>query len=500
MVLESFVQALQYFTSPTLLIFMLIGVVVGLIVGIIPGLSGLVGLALILPFIFGMSVEMALPLLVAFHSVCYTGGSITAILLNIPGTPPNAATLIDGFPMAQKGEAGRAIGAALTASGLGGAVAVLFALAMIPVVLPVIFALRTADLVFIILLGLSFIGVLGGRSPIKGLISGGLGLMIAFIGFQAATGMPRFAFNSYYLYDGLPLVPLGLGLFALPEMIALATRGGAIAKTSVAIKGMGDVLKGAKDVMRHWGLWLRCSIIGYVVGIIPGVGGETATFVAYGQAKQTSKYPEKFGTGIVEGVIAPESGNNAKEAGALLTTLALGLPGSAAMALLIGAYMMLGLVPGPQLMQEHLDLTLNVLMVVAVANIIGAAICFPLASHMAKIAKIPGRVLVPLVLVIVLIGAFATRGYMLDVVVTIIFGGMGLVMRRFDYSRPAFILGFVLGGLFEKYFFMAYGLDGPTFFIRPISLTLLLIIAVFFAFKPVKRLLKDKFKGDVNKT
>ncbi len=338
MMLEAFGQALQSFTEPGLWLFMTIGVIIGLILGIIPGIGGLIGMALFLPFVFAMSPVQALPLMVALSAVSYTGGSITAILVNIPGMDTNAATLIDGFPMSQKGEAGRALGAALVSSGLGGLATVFLALAMTPLVLPMVLAIRSADMVFIILMGIVFIAVLGRGSMVKGLISGGLGLVVSFIGLQVVTGAPRFTFDMVYLFDGIGLIPIVLGLFAVPEAIVFSARGGTMAPTGVVIKGMADVWEGAKDVFRHWGLWLRSTIVGYIIGIIPGVGATTATFIAYGQAKQTSKHPERFGTGIVEGVIAPESANNAKEAGSLLTTLALGIPGSAGMAILLGAF------------------------------------------------------------------------------------------------------------------------------------------------------------------
>jgi TctA family transporter len=363
---------------------------------------------------------------------------------------------------------------------------------MIPLVLPMILAIVSADMVFIILLGLAFMGALTTGSRIKGLVSGGLGLLVAFIGVQTVTAGARFTFGSDYLYAGIGLVPLLLGIFAIPEAIGMAVEGGTIAKTRVIIKGMHDVWEGAKDTFRHWTVWLRSTIIGYIIGIIPGVGAMAATFIVYGQAKQTSKHPERFGTGIVEGVIAPESANNAKEAGALLTTLALGIPGSASMAILLGAFLMLGLIPGPEMMTEHLDLSLTLLLVIVVANLLAVAICFPAAPYLAKVAYIPSRILVPLVLVIALVGVFAFRELFNDVIVTAIFSVLGIAMRRFGFNRPALVLGFVLGGLFEKYIFIAYRVAGPLFFMRPISLTLIFIIIALFTYGPIKNLFQHR--------
>lgn len=485
--MQQFVQSLSYFGDLNLWVFMLAGIIIGLVLGIIPGVGGMLGAALLLPFVFFMAPETGLPLLLAMASVAFTGGSITAILLNIPGTGPNAATMLDGFPMAQKGQAGRAIGAALASSGFGGMLSGILALAMVPVILPMVMAVRIADMVFVILMGLSFIAVLGAGSPVKGAISGGLGLLIAFIGFQAGTGVSRFTFTSLYLYDGIPLIPVVLGLFALPEMVALAMKGGTVSGVQKLAGGMGEVLEGVKDVFRHWGIFLRSSIIGYIAGIIPGVGAEVATWVCYGQAKQTSKNPEKFGTGVVEGVIAPESGNNAKEGGALLTTLAIGIPGSAVMAIIIGAMLMLGLTPGPEMLTSHLDISFNLLLVIIIANIIAALICILAAPQLARIATIPGPYLVPIVMVFIFIGAFAYRGYALDLVVLLATGALGLAMKRYGFSRPALFLGYILGYLFELYFFMAIDLSGPFFFMRPISLTLIAIIIALFLYNPIRR-------------
>ncbi len=490
MILEAFTQALQNFGDLWFLLFLTLGVMTGLIFGIIPGVGSMLAMALFLPFAFTMPPVYALPFMEAVVVSAVFAGSITAILLRIPGQDTSAATLIDGYPMTQKGEGGRALGAALTASGAGGIVVVFVALAMIPLLLPMVMAIRSADMVFIVLLGLAFIGVLGTGSMIKGLISGGLGLIISFIGFQAVTGVPRFTFGNIYLYDGLNLLPITLGLFALPQVIELTMRGGTIAKTGAVIKGMHDVWEGMKDVFRHWMLWLRCSVIGYIIGIIPGIGSMAAIFIVYGQAKQTSKHPEKFGTGCVEGVIAPETANNAVQGGALLTTLALGIPGNAPMALLLGAFIIVGLKPGPEMLTNHLDISLTLLLTVVVANILVTVICLPLAQHLAKIAYVPGRILAPLILAIALVGVFAYREIFSDVIVLLICGVLGVALRRFGYNIPALFLGFILGFQFERYFYIGLGVAGPLFFLRPISLTMIFIIIALFTFGPIKSLVQ----------
>lgn len=486
MVIEAFGQALQNFGSVTMWLLLTAAVMIGLIFGIIPGIGGMLALALFLPFVFLMTPKDALPFLIAMNTASITAGSITAILLNVPGTSINAATLLDGYPMTQKGEAGRAIGAALASSGLGGSVTVLLALVMIPLILPMVMGMTSADMVFVILVGISFIAVLGTGSMVKGLVSGGLGLMLSFVGYHIITGIPRFTFGSLFLYDGINLLPIILGLFAISEVITLAVSGGTIAKAGVVIKGMQEVWEGAKDVLRHWGVWLRSTILGYFIGIIPGIGASAGTFIAYGLAKQTSKHPEEFGTGRVEGVIAPESCNNAKEAGALLTTLALGIPGSPIMAILLGAFILLGLTPGPDMLTKHLDLSLTMFLLIIVTNIMAVVICFPAAQYLVKVASVPSRFLVPFVLSLAIIGVYVYRELFGDVIVALIFGGLGVLMGKFGFSRPALILGFILGRLFEKYLFIALATAGPLFFVRPISLALIFIIIALFTFGPIK--------------
>ncbi|MFH0914789.1 MAG: tripartite tricarboxylate transporter permease, partial [Chloroflexota bacterium] len=395
---------------------------------------------------------------------------------------------LDGFAMAKKGEAGRALGAAQAASGLANIVTAVFTLALIPLIMPIVMAVRSADMVFLMLLGISFIAVLTSGSTLKGLISGGVGLLISLIGFQPLTAIPRFTFGSLYLYDGIPLIPVALGLFGIPEMIALATTGGSIARSGIVVKGMKDVMRGVKDVFQHIPLVIRSNIIGYVVGVMPGLGASPATFIAYSQAKQTSQHPETFGSGNVEGVIAPESANNACESGALLTTLALGVPGSAPMALMLGAFIILGLVPGPEMLTRHLDLSLTLVWVVAVAGVLGLAFYLPLCPRLAVVATIPGRVLVPLIVLIAFVGAFASRLEVNDVLAVLAFTVIGLAMRKFDFNRPALFLAYILGALFERFFFIALNADGPLFFVRPISLILIAGILAVILYNPLKRL------------
>ena len=351
--IQGFVQGLAHLFTLSTLTLMVTGVIIGFVFGVVPGLSGYVALAVLLPFIYGMEPAHGLVFLLAAHSVNCTGGSISAILLGIPGTPVNAATLIDGFPMAQQGKAGQALGAALMSSMLGGIWGAVILALLIPVVIPFALAFRAPELFLLVMLSLSCVAGLSRGSLLKGLLSATIGFIISFIGFQGQTALTRFTFGWLYLYDGVRLIPLTLGLFAMPIIFDLAAKGTTITETADSRPVSGaEVAEGVKDVFRHFWLFMRASAIGAVIGILPGIGADAATFLAYGHARQTSRHMERFGHGTVEGVIAPEAANNAKEGGALLPTLTLGIPGSGAMAILMGAFWLVGLAPAKLFFKE----------------------------------------------------------------------------------------------------------------------------------------------------
>ena len=494
--LESLAQAMAHLADPWIWVWIVGGVLWGLVFGLIPGVGSLTAMALFLPFVFKLDVLQAMPLMVALSAVGFNGGAITAILIGVPGEPPNVATTFDGFPMTQKGEGARAIGAALTSSLLGGIAAAFLALGMVFAVLPLVMSFTSMEMVFIILIGLAFISILGKGSRLKGLISGGLGLLVSSVGLATVTGEPRFTFSVAFLYDGLHIVSVSLGLFAVPPMVDLALKGGAgtIATGKVVFTEMKDVWRGARDVFRHKLLWLRSTIIGYLFGVIPGVGASAAVFVAYGQAKKTSKHPDLYGTGIVEGVIAPESCNNAKESGSWLTTLVLGIPGSGTGAMALGGLIMLGLYPGPTMLTENMDLTLTLILILAASNIIGTLICFRLAPYLALVAKTPGRVLIPLSLVVIFAGTYAYKGNIEDIIILLIFSVLGICMRMFGYNTAGLFLGYILGALFENYLFVSLQLGGALFFLRPICLFLIFFLIAFFLYRPVIDLIKSWFR------
>jgi TctA family transporter len=477
--LDAFVSAGAQLAQPAVLLAMLVGLPVGIVFGLLPGLSGITAFAFLIPFTFGMEPFTALAFLLAAYAACSQGGTVTAILLGVPGEVANAATVIDGYPLAKAGRGGYALGAALAASALGGLFGCVLLAVLLPVIQPVVLSFASPENFLLALAGVAFIAILSAGAPLRGLIAGTLGIFLSFVGYGPVEGVPRFWFGMEYLLDGLRLVPLALGLFAVPEILQLMSSGRSIARVGAAQAiDFRQVLEGARAVLRRPGLLLRSAGIGSLIGIMPGVGGSTAPFVAYAAARQTSPERESFGSGRIEGVIAPEASANAKEGGALVPTLALGIPGSASMALLLGAFIVLGLQPGPEFLARHMDLAFGLALILALGNIGSSALMFALSKPLVHVTRVPGRVLGPILLVLVLMGSYAAENNPYDVAFVFVFGALGVAMERLGYSRPALLLGFVLGAMIERYFHVSVQAHGALFFTRPVSLA---IIAVALA-------------------
>jgi len=473
-----FEQAWAGFTAilvPARIGFMLLGIVIGNVVGFIPGLGGLFLLAMLIPFIFGLDPFSGLTFLLGAHAVLSTGGSVSAILFNTPGTPGNTPTLLDGFPMTQQGKAGKALGAALTASCLGGIIGAFLLMLAIPIMRKLAMAFSPPEYFMLTVMGIVFIGGMSDADPVRGLMSGLLGLLLSFIGRDPITGSVRFNLDLLYLVDGLPKVPVVVGLFAVSELIALGVRGGAISKVT-GVDVTRDVWEGIRAAFRHWWLIVRCSVIAVFVGFMPGLGAEAAGFFTYGHAQQTSKAPETFGKGNIEGVIAPEAANNAKEGGALIPTLGFGIPGSAGMAILLGAFLIMGLTPGPRMLTENVSLVFSLAWTIAVANLIGALMTLLFASHLAKLSFIRSGVLIPAILVFATLGSYNATKTIGDLITMVFFGALGYWMSKHTYAKAPLILGLVLGRLAEVNLHLSREIFGPFFFLRPYSLILLVLI------------------------
>ncbi|MGQ7847006.1 tripartite tricarboxylate transporter permease [Granulosicoccus sp. 3-233] len=444
--------------------YMFLGIVVGLGVGILPGLGGIAGMSLLMPFIYGMDQTSALAMLVGMVAVIPTGDTFTSVLMGIPGSSASQATVLDGFPLAKKGQAARALSAAFSASLLGGVFGAVMLTGFVVVAKPLILSFTTAELFMFSLLGLSVVGVLAGESIMRGVVAAGLGLMVGAMGAAPATGESRFDLGIDYLQDGIPLVIIGLGLFAIPEIADLIRRSRPIASGS----GLGDGwLQGVRDTLKNWFLVMRCSALGTFIGSIPGLGGGVVDWIAYGHAVQASKDSSEFGKGEVKGVIAPEAANNALQGGALMPTLLFGIPGSGSMAVFLGGMALLGLQPGPSMVTTDLQLTYTIAWTLAFSSIVGAAFCFFLAVPIARLTFVPFNLIAPFMIMIICFAAFQARRDLTDLLVLFAVGMVGIFLRRFGWPRPAFLIGFVLSSQAENYLYQALQFYGWEFVQRP---------------------------------
>jgi putative tricarboxylic transport membrane protein len=477
-------KAFLMLMEPHRLMFLALGCIMGLVLGIIPGIGGLTGTAMLLPFTFNMDPYAAFALLLGLGATTATGDPIPAILFGVPGGAASAATVLDGFPMAKKGEAGRALSAAYMASLMGGIFGALLMAISIPILRPVMLFIGSPELLAFAVLGISMVAVLSGNAPLRGITAGCLGVMIAMIGTDPQTGTLRWTFDSLYLWDGLPLTPLLLGIFALPELCDLLIARVAIAANSGTANIYKGQWQGVKDCFTHWWLILRCSWIGGGIGSIPGISASVVDWLAYGHALKTEKGASAtFGKGDVRGVIASESSNNAKEGGALVPTVAFGVPGSATMAILLGAFLIHGLVPGPDMLTKNLSITYSMVWSVALANILGAGLCYAFSPQFAKLATLRYTLILPAVLGIIYIGAFEASRQWGDLFTLLFFGLVGWIMKQLKWPRPPLILGVVLGDIIERYLFISIERYGLSWMLRPI-VALLFALAILGLIRP----------------
>jgi putative tricarboxylic transport membrane protein len=475
------------------LAFMMLGIVLGFWVGLLPGLGGATTLALMLPFIYAMQPVEAFAFLLGMHAVVATTGDITSVLFGVPGEAASAATILDGHAMAKKGEAGRALGAAL-ASSLVGAVVGAFALAIaIPMVRPLVLTFGSPELFMLAIVGIAFIASLsapGVRGMVRGFLAGGLGLLCATVGQDPQAGIARYTFDSLYLWGGLDLVPVLVGIFAIPEIMDLAIRRTSIAGTLPAGRISKGALEGVKDTFRHFWLTIRCSLIGTFIGIMPGMGGAVAQWMAYGHATQSARNAEErkgFGAGDVRGVLGPGAANNSKEGGSLIPTVAFGVPGSTAMAILLGGFFLLGLVPGPDMLTKHLPVTFSMVWTIVIANLVTVIACFVFLDQLARVTTVRGTVLIPVILVLIFIGSYTSNNHYGDLLLTLVFGGVGYLMVMAGWPRAPFVLGLVLGKIAENYLYISVARYDAAWLTRPVVLVLLAIALAVICWPLVQR-------------
>ncbi len=486
---ESAFEALALLFTLKGLMYLVLGVCIGLVFGAIPGLGGTTAIALLIPLTFGMQPAEAITLIGGVMGSVAFGGSISAILLNTPGIAPNAATCFDGFPLAQQGKAGMAIGAAATASSLGGILGVAILVAVIPVAKEIVLLFGPPEFFALAILGLGAIALSTGGKFLRGLIAGGIGLALAFVGFDAVNGGDRFTGGYEYLLDGISLVPTLTGIFAIAEMINLTIKGGTVATGDGKDLKISRVSDGIVAVFQNIPILLRGSFIGAFIGAIPGVGGTVASFLSYASTVQASKDPESFGKGNIQGVIAPEAANNAKDGGALIPTLAFGIPGSAEMAIFLGVLILHGLEPGPMMLIEHEGVVFSLIIAVASAAVLASVIGLMLARWLSLITLVDVHILAPTVVSVALVGVYALHNNIGDVIEAVIFGIIGFMMIRFDYPRITFVIALVLGDLAERSYHQSMMIGDENFAIfyaRPISLGLM-IVTIAIIFSPVVR-------------
>jgi TctA family transporter len=473
--LDTLVAALGNLFTAQHLLFLGVGVVIGLAVGILPGLGGIAGLSLLLPFLYGMEEVSALAMLVGLIAVINTSDTFTSVLMGIPGSSASQATVLDGFPLAQQGQAARALGAAFSASLIGGVFGALLLTGAVLVARPIILAFSSAEMFMLAVFGMSMVGVLAGASLAKGFAACGVGLVLGSIGAAPATGEERMFLGTDYLRDGLPLVVVALGLFAFPEIVDLLRLNRPIAKANKLGAGW---LQGFRDTVRHWFIVVRCSGLGALVGAIPGLGGSVVDWIAYGHVVQTSRDKSKYGTGDIRGVVAPEAANNACQGGAMMPTLLFGVPGSGSMAILLAGLVLLGIEPGPSMVDTNLSLTYTIVWSLAIANVIGAGICLVLAGPIARLTLIPFTLIAPFMMVVITFAAFQARRDLSDLVLLLGVGLAGILLRRFGWPRPAVLIGFVLAPQAETYFYQAMQFYSWGFLTRPGVMIIAAITAV----------------------
>lgn len=482
-------EALGIILQPERLMFLWLGVLVGLALGLMPGIGGLTGFALLVPFTYTMDPFAAFAMLLGMHAVTTTSDTIPAVLFGVPGTSASQATVLDGLPMTKRGEAGRALSASYMASLLGGLIGALLLAVTLPVVRPLVLAIATPELLGLTIFGIAMVSTLSGNAPMRGIVVACLGILVGMIGTNVQTGQMRWTGGLLYLQDGIPLLPVLLGMFALPEMCDLAIGRKAVAK-EIKFNARDGMRQGVTDVFQNWFLVLRCSVLGAAIGAIPGITGSVVDWLAYGHALQSEKgAKDTFTKGDVRGVIAPESANNALSGGSLVPLLAFGVPGGAATAILLGAMMVHGFIPGPDMLTTNLHVTYSMIWSIALANIFGAGLCFLLSGQFAKISTLRYTLILPVIMAIVYIGAFQGSRSWGDLYALLVFGSLGWAMKRLRWPRPPLVLGLVLGVLIERYMSISFLRYDLAWLARP-GVILFMVLSALVLLGPLVSMLR----------
>ena len=482
--IEQILAGLLSVLTPESLGAIALGIFTGLMFGAIPGISGIMAISILLPMTFYVSPLVGIPMLLGIYKASMFGGSITAILLNTPGAPPAVCTAMDGYPLARQGKAGKALNAALTGSVFGDTFSNILLICVAAPLSYLTLKIGPVEQFTLILLALTVVGSISGRSLLKGMSCAGFGLLLATVGVSATTGDIRFTFGHDELVSGIALIPMVIGLLCLPEVIHQARAGirrQVLAK--IDLRGENGRLTWP-EFRRNLPLLFRSSIIGSIIGALPGLGVTPAAYMAYSEAQRTSKTPEKFGKGMVEGVLAPEAANNAVTGSAMIPMLTLGIPGDDVTAVLMGAFFIQGLSPGPNIFFEHTEVVYGIFGSLIICDILLYVIAKAGFNVWIRIIQLPRHVIFSGVTVFAVVGAYSINQSLFDVVCLICFGVLGYGMRCFGYSAGAMIIGFILGPLLERAFDQSMTISDGSFLIfveRPIALGLLILTALSVA-------------------
>jgi len=485
------------------LLFCFIGVTVGTFVGALPGIGALAAISLSLPLTYYLDPMIALIMLAGIFYGTQYGSSISAILLNLPGTPASAITCLEAYPMTKSGRAGPALFITAIASFIGGSIGIVLLMGFTPVLAKVAIGFSSADYFGLILFCLVGAWMLGVGSPLKGLSMVAVGLLLGLVGTDVTTGTPRFTLGIPMLTDGIDLVPMMMGLFGVSEILSAYSKGGRESLLPASAVKLRSLIPTRQDVREARGATLRGSLVGSVIGVLPGMGATLATFIAYGLEKRISRNPQKFSRGAVEGVASPEAANNAAVQTAFIPTLGIGIPGDAVMAVLIAAMMIHGIQAGPLFMVQQADLFWGVVASMWIGNVMLLILNLPLIGIWVRLLTIPSHVLYPSILLLVCIGVYSVNNNVNDIFIVMIFGAVGYVLGLFGYPMASLVLGVILAPLLEEHLRRALLLSDGSYMIflqRPISATFVLLTALFivFAFKnQVMALFSSQRHGDV---
>ena len=468
-------EGLAGILQPRALLLMIVGMAISSVFAAVPGVGSLLFLSMVTPFAIKLPPYECIALVLGIATVSNTANTFSSVLISVPGSSGSQATIVDGYPMARNGEARRAFGAAYTASAMGAIFGAFVFVLTLPLVRPLVLAVGSPELMMLVLWGLCAVALLGGKAPVKGLLGACIGLAIAFIGTDQRTAVERFTYDSLYLTHGVHLIIVALGMFAVPELIALAIRGTSVSSTGTLGSG---TMQGIRDTFRNWWLVIRCSTIGVWVGAMPGLGSSVADWFAYAHTVQSSKDKENFGKGDVRGVIGPESSNNAKEGGALIPTMMFGIPGSTSFALILFVFIAVGIQPGRTMLTSQLPYVYAMVGTLVFANLMAAALAIGASGTFARISLLEPRIIFPTTLVLCFIGAFSVSYSAEDLIALSIFSAIGYVMKRYDWPRPPVLLAVVLGPQFESYLWLSWDRYEFELFTRTGVLAVLALIIV----------------------